>query len=138
MPASFRKWMWLTLLLTLILGMCLGILLDALVLGRDEGGDRRNQSRGDRTERYKAKLENELGLTPDQMNELDRVLTSNREKADAFWKQSRESYNELRKEFRQAIRALLTPEQQEKYDEMVRKHDERRKKDKGNEEQEGR
>ena len=72
------------------------------------------------------------------MRELDSVLANNREKADAFWKQSRESYNELRKEFRQAIRDILTPEQQEKYDEMVRKHDERRKKENRSEEQEGR
>jgi hypothetical protein len=126
--------MWLTLLLTLILGMCLGILVDAFVLGRDVNGDRQGQTRGDRTERFKAKLERELSLTPEQMQELDTVLIANREKADAFWKKSRESYNELRKEFRQAIRDMLTPEQQEKYDEMVRQHDERRKKDKSNEE----
>ena len=138
MPATFRKWMWLTLLLTLVLGMSLGILLDALVLGRDDVQSGHNQSRGEKTERFKAKLENELGLTPDQMQELDTILASNREKADAFWKQSRESYNELRKDFRQAIRDILTPEQQTQYDEMVRKHDERRKKEKRSEEQERR
>ncbi len=138
MPATFRKWMWLTLLLTLILGMSLGILLDALVLGRDDRGGPHGQSDGDRNERFKAKLESELGLTPEQMQELDTVLASNREKADVFWKQSRKSYQELRKEFRQAIRDMLTPEQQNKYDEMVRKHDERRKKEKRSEEQERR
>lgn len=135
MPVTFKKWMWLTLLLTLILGVSLGILLDALVLGRDDVESEHSQNRGDRNERFKARLENELSLTSDQMRELDTVLTANREKADAFWKQSRESYNELRKEFRQAIREILTPEQQEKYDEMVRKHDERRKKEKRSEEQ---
>lgn len=138
MPATFKKWMWLTLLLTLILGMSLGILLDALVLGRDDRGGQHGQSDGDRNERFKAKLERELKLTPEQMQELDAVLASNREKADAFWKQSRESYHELRKEFRLAIRDTLTREQQTKYDEMVRKHDERRKKEKSNEEQERR
>ncbi len=138
MPVTFKKWMWLTILLTLILGMSLGILLDSLVLGRDDVESGHDQGRGDRNDRFKARLESELSLTPEQMRELDTVLANNREKADAFWKQSRESYNELRKEFRQAIRDILTPEQQEKYDEMVRKHDERRKKENRSEEQEGR
>lgn len=138
MSVTFKKWMWLTLLLTLVLGMSLGILLDALVLGRDDVANQHDQSRGDRTERFKAKLERELSLTSDQMRKLETVLAANREKADAFWKQSRESYNELRKEFRQAIRDTLTPEQQTKYDEMVRKHDERRKNEKRAEDQERR
>jgi len=136
MQATFKKWMWLTLLLTLILGVSLGILLDALVLGRDDVGSRHDRSRGDRTERFKSKLESELGLTPEQMQELDTVLASNREKADALWKQSRESYLELRKELRQAIRDTLTPEQQKKYDEMVAEHDERRKRENRSEERE--
>ena len=47
MPVTFKKWMWLTILLTLILGMSLGILLDSLVLGRDDVESGHDQGRGD-------------------------------------------------------------------------------------------
>jgi Spy/CpxP family protein refolding chaperone len=113
-----RKWMWVTLFLTLILGMSLGILLDRNLTGQRHQDDRKTS--------FKDMLESELGLSPEQKEELEKVLTANRARADDFWTQTRSSYAELRQEFRQLIRALLTPEQQERFDDMMAEIDARR------------
>lgn len=121
-PAS-RKWMWASLLLTLIVGMGMGVAIDRLALERDgRGGDRR-----DRGARLAARLNSELQLTPEQQVKVEATLASNRERAQQFWNESRSAYETLREEFRRDIRALLTPEQQERFDEMVQRDDERRR-----------
>lgn len=128
MPLRSRKWIWVSLTLTLVLGISLGILLDELVLGGERDSRRGESSRQSRTERFKAKLENELDLSREQKEELEKALASSNERARAFWKETRSAYSELRKEFRQEIRALLTPEQQKRFDEMMAREDARRKK----------
>ena len=121
-PAS-RKWMWASLLLTLIVGMGIGVAIDRLALERDgRGGDRR-----DRGARLAARLNSELQLTPEQQVKVEATLASNRERARAFWRESQTAYETLRKEFRQDIRALLDPEQQTRFDDMIRRDDERRR-----------
>lgn len=128
MPMRSRKWMWVTLFLTLVLGMSLGTLLDRFVLesGRSDSG--RNHDRSSRSERFIEHLDNELDLSPEQKANLEEVLADNREKADAFWEETRNSYAELRKEFRQDIRALFAPEQQKRFDEMLAAEDAKRTK----------
>lgn len=130
MRVPHRKWMWVTLLLTLVLGMSLGVLLDEFVLGGDRGARRQDDSREDRSGRFKAMLVRELELSPEQVEGLERILASNNEKARAFWRDTRSAYAELRKQFREEIRALLRPEQQQRFDEMMVEHDQRRQNDK--------
>ncbi len=113
-----RKWIWITLILTLILGMSLGILLDRNLTGQRHQGDRRTS--------FKDRLESELELSSEQKVDLEKVLAANRARADDFWKQTRSSYSELRQEFRQVIRAILTPEQQARFDAMMAETDARR------------
>ena len=115
--------MWASLLLTLIVGMGMGVAIDRLALE----GDRRGGDRGDRGARLAARLTSELQLTPEQQAKVEAALASNRERAREFWRESQTAYETLRKEFRQDIRALLTPEQQERFDEMVQRDDERRR-----------
>ena len=120
-PAS-RKWMLSSLLLTLIVGMGMGVAIDRLALeGNGRGGDRRN-----RGARLAARLNSELQLTPEQQANVETALTSNRERARQFWSESRSAYETLRREFRQDIRELLNPDQQQRFDEMIRRDDERR------------
>jgi Spy/CpxP family protein refolding chaperone len=118
--------MWVTLLLTLVLGMSLGVMLNELVLGGGQAESSEEDRRGGRTNRFKNMLERELDLSAEQTQDLEKVLGANDEKARDFWKQTRSAYAELRTEFRQEIRALLTPEQQKRFDEMMAKHDKER------------
>ncbi len=118
-----RKWMWVSLVLTLIVGVGMGVAIDRLVLERDgRGGGRR-----DRGARLAERFNRELQLTSEQQAAVEAALASNRERAREFWSQSQASFETLRSEFRQDIRALLNPEQQERFDEMVRRDDEGRR-----------
>jgi hypothetical protein len=119
--------MWVTLFLTLVLGMSLGILLDRFVLKGGESDEGSHDGRS-RRERFIEHLDNELDLSPEQKASLEDVLAANRKKADAFWKETRSSYAELRKEFRQEIRVLFAPEQQKIYDQLLAAEDAKRKK----------
>jgi Spy/CpxP family protein refolding chaperone len=121
-PAS-RKWMWASLVLTLIVGMGMGVAIDRLVLER-EG---RDGARGERVSGLAARLRDELQLTPEQQAKVEAALAANRERARQFWRESQTAYENLRTEFRQQIRALLDPEQQTRFDEMVQRADERRR-----------
>ncbi|MGH9461685.1 MAG: hypothetical protein ACRD1X_10745 [Vicinamibacteria bacterium] len=121
-PAS-RKWIWASLLSTLIVGMGMGVAMDRLVLDRDaRGGDRRGRVSG-----LAERLNNELRLTPEQQTKVEAALTANQERAREFWRESQTAYETLRNEFRQDIRTLLTPEQRARFDEMIRRGDDRRR-----------
>lgn len=115
--------MWASLVLTLIVGMGMGIALDRLALGRDgDLGDRRG-----RGERLSERLAEELHLTPEQRAQVDASIAASRDQARELWRESQTSFEALRNEFRHEIRALLEPEQQARFDEMVRRDDERRR-----------
>jgi Spy/CpxP family protein refolding chaperone len=114
--------MWVTLGLTLIVGMSLGVVVDRLLL--DTGHHRGHRERG---AELLAKLSHELELSPDQEAALEKTMASNRERAHAFWSESRAEFDTLRKEFRQDIRAVLNPDQLKRFDEMVAREDEKRK-----------
>jgi hypothetical protein len=118
--------MWVTLLLTLVLGMSLGVMLNELVLGGGQGEAEERGDRASRTGRFKTMLVRELGLSAEQTKDLEKVLNANDVKARDFWKHTRSAYAELRTEFRQEIRNLLTSDQQKRFDEMMAKHDEER------------
>ena len=128
MPMRSRNWMWATLLLTLVLGMSLGVLLDRFVFNEARGDTQRSRGHRGHGGRFIDRLESELRLSPEQRENLEQILTVNREKADAFWEETRSSYSELRKEFRQVIRDSLAPEQQKRFDEMLAAEDAKRKK----------
>ena len=130
MVASAKKWMGVTLLATLVLGMGAGILIDRFVLAstlhsrdvdRRGGGDHRDRGR-----RMVERLRSGLDLTDDQAARLEEVMNENHETAHEFWKNSRQEYEALRKQFRADIRELLTDDQQVKFDAMVAEYDAKR------------
>ena len=118
---SSRKWMLATLGLTLVVGTGLGVALDRLLLERE--GYHRHGKQG---AKLLAKLTHELDLDSEQHAALERTIASNRERAHAFWSESRAAFDTLQQQFRQDIRALLNPEQQKKFDEMVARKDKKR------------
>ncbi len=129
MTNTSRRWMWLSLVSTLVLGMSLGVLVDRLVLdGRDDRTER-SRSQRDHREGLMARLDRELGLSEEQQESLEKLLAGNRERARAFMKQTRNSYAQLREEFRSEIRILLSPDQRKRFDAMLsRENKERNKK----------
>jgi hypothetical protein len=76
------------------------------------------------------RMNEEVGLEPDQQEQIRKILDETREKygeirkeMDPAIKNFEPRFNAVREESRNRIRALLSPEQLPKYEEMVTKHD---------------
>lgn len=83
------------------------------------------------------RMNEEIGLTPDQQDQIRKILDETREKYRAIREEMEPSvkpfepkFNAVRQESRDRIRALLTPKQLPKYEEMVTKHDQERERSK--------
>jgi hypothetical protein len=74
----------------------------------------------------------DLGLSADQQQKLDSVLTQMSSTYAGIHQQSSAQMDQARKQGREGIRAILTPEQVARFDELMRKMDEERKKQQGN------
>ncbi len=71
----------------------------------------------------------ELQLTPDQQKQLGIVIDDTRHKWDALYSPLDAQREQIRQEGRARIRGALSPEQQVKFDDFMRRLDERRKKE---------
>ena len=70
-------------------------------------------------EQQVARLDEALTLTADQKTKITAILKSSAEKMQALSQEERrEKGREIREEANKEIKALLTPEQQKKFDEM--------------------
>ncbi len=70
----------------------------------------------------------DLGLTPDQQKQMLSILDQTGAKYKAVHDQVAPQMEAIRKEGRDQIRGILTPEQRTKFDEKLRQMDEDRKK----------
>jgi Spy/CpxP family protein refolding chaperone len=106
--------------LVFLLGIAIGGLGTHFWGGRVFGG------RGDHP-RIVEGLTRELGLTPDQKKQLESIIEDTRTKFQTIYEQERPLYDQARKDGRDRIRAILTPEQRPKFEEFVRRLDEDRR-----------
>ncbi len=110
----------------------LGLLLGAAgnhVLGERVWG-REKMAPGGLPPRNKVinELTQELALTPDQQTQLGQIVDDTRSRWDALYAPLEPEREKIRQEGRQRIRAVLTPDQQKKYDAFMQHLDEQRKK----------
>jgi hypothetical protein len=70
-----------------------------------------------------------LALTQDQQDRIHEIFRRNDERMKAFRTENRAKLSDLRKQLRNEIDAVLTLEQKQKNDEMIRRFDEWRKKE---------
>jgi Spy/CpxP family protein refolding chaperone len=75
-----------------------------------------------------AELTKELGLTPEQGASIDNVIHQTHDAMKAIRDKSDADVDVLRQKAREQVRQLLTPEQRPKYEAMIQKMDEERKK----------
>jgi Spy/CpxP family protein refolding chaperone len=74
------------------------------------------------------KMTKDLGLSPDQQKQLDSILAQMQTQYGAAHEQSIAQMDQIRKQGRDQIRSVLTPDQAAKFDESLRKMDDERKK----------
>ncbi|HKG13081.1 MAG TPA: hypothetical protein VKB12_07070 [Pyrinomonadaceae bacterium] len=108
-----------------VLGCVTGAALDSAYRLRASGHRRpshRQQGRGDF---FKA-LQNNLDLDERQAEQIRAVIDETREGYRQLQTEVSPRYDSLRRDGRARIRALLTPEQQQKFDQMTAERDARR------------
>jgi hypothetical protein len=86
------------------------------------------KGRADRVDR----MTKDVGLNPDQQKQLDSILAQMQTQFGTIHEQSMAQSDQVRKQAHDQIRAILTPDQATKFDEILRKMDEERKKRSGN------
>jgi Spy/CpxP family protein refolding chaperone len=69
----------------------------------------------------------ELKLSAPQVTQLDQIMDESRQKYDAARERLEPEFDAIRRETDNRIRQILTPEQLVKFNEMVRRFEERRK-----------
>lgn len=124
----------------LVLGIALGVLGTYLEGYRVFGAALIHRTRPDHSPAavqrdHQAKVEQltkDLNLTTDQQQKLDATLTQMSTTYSGIHQQFGTQMDQARKQGRDSIRAILTPDQVAKFDEMMRKMDEDRKKQQGN------
>lgn len=68
-----------------------------------------------------------LGLSQEQKDKIHVIFQKNEERMKAFRTENHEKLDQLRKQLKDQIDAVLTPEQRQKNDEMIRRFEEWRK-----------
>jgi hypothetical protein len=112
------------LLVVFVLGVALGVVgtyvMRTRVFAHRQPSEHTPASRLDR-------LNHELNLTPDQQKQIDAILTSVQSRYDAIHQSVVPQYEDARKQGREQIRQVLTPDQQVKFDDFLRRIDEEHK-----------
>lgn len=120
---------WLVLAVVFVLGCVTGVALTGLYRSR-ASGDRPEARERAMNERFE-KMRRELSLTDQQTTSVRTILDETRNEYRALRTELRPRFDEPRQKARARIRALLTSEQQQKFDAMVAqqdaKHDEEQK-----------
>jgi Spy/CpxP family protein refolding chaperone len=111
---------WLVLLVVFVLGSVTGAALTGLYRSRAGGGaEARERAMHERFE----KMRSELNLTDQQTTSVRTILDETRNEYRALRAELRPRFEEPRMKARARIRALLTPEQQKKFDALVAQQD---------------
>ena len=116
-----RLKIWLVLVAVFVLGSVTGAALTGLYRSR-ASGDRPEARERAMHERFE-KMRRELNLTDQQTTAVRAILDETRNEYRALKTELRPRFEEPRQKARARIRALLTPEQQQKFDTMVAQQD---------------
>jgi flagellar biosynthesis chaperone FliJ len=76
---------------------------------------------------FVSRLKVELDLSDTQVPQLEQILDGSTKKFKSAQQQAASELNAIRQETRNAIRQILSPQQARKFDELVRRWDERRR-----------
>ncbi len=120
--------MWFVLVAVFLLGSVTGAALTGLIRSRASGNRAESHERA-MNERFE-KMRTELSLTDQQTTSVRAILDETRNEYHALRAELKPRFEEPRQRARAKIRALLTPEQQQKFDAMVTQHDAQREEEK--------
>ena len=118
--------LWLAITVVFVLGCATGVFLDSAY--RLRAGAARDESRGGKRnpEHMFEKMRGELNLDERQSAEVRKILDETRNEYRSLRSEARPRFDAIRQSARTRIRALLTPEQQQRFDARVVDMDARR------------
>jgi Spy/CpxP family protein refolding chaperone len=117
--------MWLVLVAVFVLGSVTGVALTGLYRSRAAAGDR-PETREKAMHEHFEKMRAELKLTDEQTKAVQAIIDETRTEYRALRTELRPRFEEPRQKARARIRALLTPDQQQKFDGMIAQQDAQR------------
>lgn len=120
-PGHTRLKVWLVLVVVFVLGSITGAALTGLYRSRS-GSARPERNPHERFE----KMRSELNLNDEQTKAISAILDEARNEYRALRGELRPRFEEPRQKARARIRALLSPEQQQKFDAIVAQQDAQR------------
>jgi len=120
--AKTRLKIWGVVLGIFVLGGVTGAALDSVYRLKASSGRIERGGPG----RTLEKMRSDLGLTDQQAEQIRSILDQTRSEYRTLRNEVRPRYDALREGARTKIRALLNPEQQQKFDAKVAEHDARR------------
>jgi hypothetical protein len=124
--AKTRLKIWLVVLGIFILGGVTGAALDSVYRLKASGGRGSAETRAPRDKEKFEKMKSDLSLSDQQAEQIRSILDQTRNDYRALRNEVRPRYDALRQQARTKIRALLNPDQQQKFDAKVAEHDARR------------
>jgi len=75
------------------------------------------------------RLDRELKLTPEQHRRIEKIIIDSQERTKELWKEVGQPFREEVQQTRERIRAALTPEQRQKFEEMMQRPQQPRRPD---------
>jgi len=76
---------------------------------------------------FVSRLKSDLDLSEKQVHELEQIVDDSTGKVQSAQQQADSQFNAIRQDTRNKIRQILSPQQTQEFDELVRRWDERRK-----------
>jgi Spy/CpxP family protein refolding chaperone len=116
---------WLAVVGVFALGCVTGVSLDSVYRLRATNGRQERAARRD-TEEVFERMKRDLNLNDQQAAQIRSILEETRNEYRQLRAEVRPRYDSVRQNARTKIRALLTPEQQQKFDAKIAEHDARR------------
>lgn len=124
--AKTRLKIWLVVVGVFILGGVTGASLDSLYRLRASSNERVEGRRRGGKEDVFERMKRDFNLSDQQATEIRSILDQTRNEYRQLRIEVRPRYDAVRQNARTKIRALLTPEQQQKFDAQVAEHDAKR------------
>jgi Spy/CpxP family protein refolding chaperone len=121
-----RLKIWLVVVGVFILGCVTGASLDSLYRLQASNGERQERNGRRNKENVFDEMKSDLKLTDQQATEVRAIIEQSREEYRALRNEVRPRYDAVRAGARARIRALLTPEQQQRFDARAAERDARR------------
>ena len=123
--AKTRLAIWLALVGVFMLGCVTGASLDSFYRLRAAGGGGMERGRRGRQQMFD-EMRRDLNLSEQQATEIRSILEQTSNDYRALREETRPRYDAVRQNARVRIRALLTPEQQQRFDTRTAERDARR------------